>query len=489
MHDTDVLDTPEAGTTALRGGALRAGGYAVGIGLSLVSAPILIHHLGVEGFGRYTTVIALVALIGVGTEAGLNAIALREYSVQEGGERKRVMRDLLGIRLVVTGAGMLGAVAFAAAAGYDNTMVVGTLVAGTGLMLGSVQALLAIPLQAQLRFGWATLLELARQVVSVVAIVALAVAGAALLPFFFVPIAAGIVTVTATVWLVRGSFPLRPSLSPRAWGPLLRDTLPFAAATAVYAAYFRVAIIVMSLRASELETGYFATSYRVIEVVITLPAIAVTAAFPILSRAGRGDRARFDRATTRMMELALVCGVFTALGLILAAPVIVDVLAPPTDHPAVGVLRIQALAMIPTFFSVAATFPLLSLNRQRAILVYNAIALATVFVFTMALVGPYAARGAAAATAGAELVLAVLAFRVVAREVPSALGVLRSIPLVLLAGGAGAAVLLIPGVPDVVDIVLGVAVFAALLVLTGRVPPELRELVSRGGSSPRPAGG
>src|SRR5205085_1017154 len=84
--------------------------------LSLVSAPILIHHLGVEGFGRYTTVIALVALIGVGTEAGLNAIALREYSVQEAGVRTQVMRHLLGIRLAVTGLGMLGAVAFAAAA-------------------------------------------------------------------------------------------------------------------------------------------------------------------------------------------------------------------------------------------------------------------------------------------------------------------------------------------------------------------------------------
>src|SRR3954469_8623629 len=197
-HDTDVLDTPEAGTTALRGGALRAGGYALGLGLSLLSAPVLIHHLGVEGFGRYTTVIALVSLIGVGTEAGLNAIALREYAVKPGSERGTVMRDLLGIRLTITGIGMAAAVGFAALAGYDHVMVLGTVAAGFGLVLGSAQALLAVPLQAQLRFGWATLLELSRQVVTVTLIIALAVAGASLLPFFFVPIAAGVVTVTAT---------------------------------------------------------------------------------------------------------------------------------------------------------------------------------------------------------------------------------------------------------------------------------------------------
>ena len=230
--DTDVLDTPEAGTAALRGGTLRAGGYGLGLALSLVSAPILIHHLGIRDFGRYTTVIALVSLIGVGTEAGLNAIALREYAVRPGEERTHVMRHLLGIRLTVTSAGMLGAVAFAAIAGYDNAMVLGTLAAGAGLVLGSLQALLAVPLQAQLRFGWATLLELARQTVTVILVVALAIAGAKLLPFFFIPIVAGMVTVTATVVLVRSTMPLRSEPAARppsphtAWSLIKRASVP-----------------------------------------------------------------------------------------------------------------------------------------------------------------------------------------------------------------------------------------------------------------------
>ena len=43
----DLLDTGAAGPAALRGSALRTGAYVGGILLSLVSAPLLIRHLGV----------------------------------------------------------------------------------------------------------------------------------------------------------------------------------------------------------------------------------------------------------------------------------------------------------------------------------------------------------------------------------------------------------------------------------------------------------
>lgn len=478
--DASVLDTPDAGPVALRGGAMRAAGYALGVALSLVSAPVLVHHLGVEGFGRYTTVTALVALVGTGTEAGLAAIALREYATRSGERRRLVMRHLLGIRLAITAAGVAVAMLFAVVAGYDDVRVAGVLAAGTGLLFMMTQSLLSVSLQADLRFGRATALDLLRQVLSVVGIVGLVLAGAALGPFFAVPVFAGAVTLVVTILVVRSAMPLRPTLAPRAWAPLLRDTIPYAVATAIYAAYFRVAIIVMSLRASEIETGFFATSYRVIEIVITIPAIVVTAAFPILARAERDDGARFERATLRLAELALVAGVATALALVLGAPLIIDLLTPPEGAPATEVLRLQAPAMVATFVSVACMYPLLALHRQKAILAANALALGAAVVLTLALVGgAHAARGAAIATTVAELLLATAIVALLHREVPGIVRIARAVPAIALAAGAGLAVLAIPGLPAALDTVLGLTLFAAVLGLTGRVPPELRHLLAR----------
>src|SRR4051794_19564235 len=102
MSQPDVLDSAEAGATALRGGAMRAGGYALGLLVTLISTPILLHHLGVRGFGEYTSVMALIGLVGTGAEAGLLAIALRGHTTRQGAARTHVKRQLLGVRGVGT---------------------------------------------------------------------------------------------------------------------------------------------------------------------------------------------------------------------------------------------------------------------------------------------------------------------------------------------------------------------------------------------------
>ena len=49
---------------------------------------------------------------------------------------------------------------------------------------------------------------------------------------------------------------------------LLREVLPFAAATVVAAVYFRASLIVLGLVSSEAQTGYFGAAFRVTEVLL-----------------------------------------------------------------------------------------------------------------------------------------------------------------------------------------------------------------------------
>ena len=67
---TDVLRTGEAGGKVIRGGALRGAGYAAGILLGAGTSVLLLRHLGVEDFGRYGIVIALLGIVSAVTDAG-----------------------------------------------------------------------------------------------------------------------------------------------------------------------------------------------------------------------------------------------------------------------------------------------------------------------------------------------------------------------------------------------------------------------------------
>jgi O-antigen/teichoic acid export membrane protein len=474
-----VLDSPEAGAAAVRGSALRSAGYVAGLALSLVSAPLLTRHLGTVRFGQYIAVISLVTIVAGLTEGGLNSIALREYAARVGAERATVMRDLIGIRLVLSVLGGLIAVALAAAFGYAHPLVLGTAVAVGGQMLQVYQTLLGTSLQGELRFGWITVLELVRQSVSVALIVAFVLAGAGLLPFFAIPVAAGLATLSVTFRITRRLIPLRPAFHPARWLPLLRDTFPFAAAIAVSVLYFRVVVIAMSLLASSLQTGYFGASFRVIEVLVGVPSLIAGAAFPILARtAAQGDEERLYYASGRLVEGTLVLGTFLSLMLVLAAKPVIDVLGGAAFAKSVPVLRIQGLALMATCVAVSAGYVLLALRRHRAILIANATALLVSVVASIVLISALDAQGGAIAVVIAELTLAGMQVTMLVKARPRLRRQFLVRPLAIVAAGAAAsAVQLIPGPPALAKAALGALAFAALLALTGSFPPEIRELL------------
>jgi O-antigen/teichoic acid export membrane protein len=476
--EIDLINSSAAGPKALRGSALRGGGYATTIALSLISVPLLIRHLGIAAFGRYTTVLAIVAIVSGLTDAGLVSIALREWATRTAEDRARTMRSLLGIRLELSLGGVAMGVVFAVLAGYGTTLVLGTLIAGIGITLQAVANVLTVSLQGDLRFGWATIIDIARQAVAVALIVALVIADAPLLPFFAVTIPAGLVMLIFTAALVRGQMPLSPRLRGVEWWPLVRDTLPYSAAIALNSLYFRVTIIVMSLTASAEQTGYFATSFKVIEVLIGVPGLAIGTAFPILSRAAIEDRRRFAYATGRILELALIAGTGVVLAVVLSAPFVIRVLAGPAGAPAVPVLQIQGLALVATFLAAATSYCLLSLRQHSALLIANGGALLANIALTLVLVPIAQARGAAIAAVIAESCLAIVQLTLLHRTGNTRLPI-SAVPAVAVAALVAAVPLLVLGADPVLRTIVGLAIYVALLALLGRLPPELAHALDR----------
>lgn len=471
---TEILDSSTAGTATIRGGALRTAGYAAGVLLTLAAAPLLVRHLGLADFGRYMTVVSLVALAGGVSDAGLTSIGVREWSTGTGEERRRLMRDLLGLRLVLTVAGIAAVVGFAALAGYGGELVLGTALAGLGLLLLVVQQGYSVPLQAELRLGWVAAADVLRQVLLVAGIVALVVASAGLVAFLVVPIPSALGALVLTALAVRRARMLRPAFSPRAWKALTRDTLPVAAAVTLHHLYLRVVIVLMSLVATDQQTGFFAASYRVTEVLIAVPFLLAQATLPVLARAAGTDRERLAYAMSRVVEASVVLGAGAVLLMVAGAPLIVEVLVGDRGEAQVtAVLRLQSLVLLPVFLTVAWQNTLLALRRHGALVVSNAVGLAATVILVLVLVPHLGARGAALAALLGELALTATSALLLLR---GARGVALSAPLLLRIGSAaalGAAVLAVPGLPVIVRaLAVGVAYVGALLALRA-VPPDL----------------
>jgi O-antigen/teichoic acid export membrane protein len=288
-----------------------------------------------------------------------------------------------------------------------------------------------------------------------------------------------VVALATTIVLVRGRTPMRPALHREIWWPLVKDTLPYTAAVALNVVYFRLTILIMSLRASDLETGYFATSFRIVEVLLTLPALVVSSAYPILARAARDDQERYGYAMKRILDLGVIFGAWLSMNLVVGAELAVDILAGGEGGPAVPVLRIQGLALLVTSLGVATGYGLLTLRRHVPMLVANAVSIAVVVALTLLLVPGSGAQGAAIAAVVAESVLCALQLAAFLRGRGALAAGLYGSPMTLAAAGAGVLAWWLLDEPEVAGLFVANAVFAGGLLITGRFPPEVGHALGR----------
>lgn len=479
FDEIDVLDTNAAGGLLIRGGAFRLIGYAVGIALSVVSAAVLTRYLGVSRFGQYTTVISLVAVVGAVTDAGMSNIGTREYAVLRGEPRDRMMRDLLGLRVFLTLIGVLLAVAFTVATGYDAPLVLGAAAASIGTVALVYQHTLSIPLTADLRLGTLSGLELARQTLSVGAIVVFVALGTGVLPLLAVSLLVNAALIPPTARLVRGRISTRLALRPSGWPVLLRATVVFSLATAVGTIYVFTTQILTSLVSTPHEAGLFAVSFRVFIVAAGVPGLLVGAALPLLSRAARDDHDRLAYALRKIFEIALIGGVGAALLLSTGAGFIVAVVAGPSFAPSASVLSIQAWGLVASALVACWSFGLLSLHLHRGLLAANAAALSVSVALTLVLASADGARGAAIATLCAESTLALVALVALVWGRPRYRPNVDISVKVAAAAGLAVVASLALNMPSIVRMTVAATVYLACLVISRALPAELKELKPR----------
>jgi O-antigen/teichoic acid export membrane protein len=470
--EIDVLRTGEAGGMVIRGGVLRGAGYGAGILLGAGTSVLLLRHLGVEDFGRYGIVIALLGIVSAVTDAGLTAVGSRELAILPPRERPALMRNLVGLRISLTLAGVVAAVAFAAVAGYDSVVVAGTAVAGLGVLLVNTQATLMMPLSIELRMGAITLVETLRHALTLAGVAVLVLAGASLLPFFGVQVAVGVVVLLLTPLLVAGVAGMRPAIDRATARELLRESLPIAAAVAMNVIYLRLLVILVSMQTGATETGLFATSFRVFEILLGVPTLVLAVALPLLAVAGAEDRERLRYALQRLTEAAVAASLLLVLvTVVLAEPAIV-LLGGEDYRDAAPILRVQAFALLGVFVSQAWTLGLLSLRRQRDVAVANGIALAVVLVLGVVLVGAYEGMGGAVAAVVTETVLALLLLGYLARAGRDVTPRLAFLWRPLTAGAAAALVLLLP-LNAWLAAAVASGVYLAVGFAVGAIPPEV----------------
>lgn len=471
----DVLTSPEAGGRVIRGSAWRVGANAAGVVLGLATATLLLRHLGVAESGRYVTVISLVAIAVNVADIGLNVTGSRELALCPRDRRRALTANLLGQRLSIMPAAVVLIVSFTLIAGYPTRMVVGTVLAGSGLCIVALANVSLLSLSVELRNAGLALVDFVKGVVGLAGVALLVALGSKLTPFFAIQLAVAVSVVALVPLLVgRGAF-MAPRFDRAEQRALFRTAFPLAAALALGQIYFRLVIVLMSLISDPKQTGYYGGSLRAMESAVFMPILVAGVALPLLAAAARDDRVRLRNAIRGLSEGAVIAGAFVILVIARAAQPVMTLIGGHAFRPAGAVLRIQVCALLFIALYQLWTAGLLALGRQRDLIFTNAVALLGVGAFAAALVPALGAKGGAAASVLGDALLASLIYWRLSRATGRIAVRGGFLARVAVAAAIASVPLLVPGLPDLVAAALAGALFLGVGQLIGMVPEEVHE--------------
>ncbi len=317
-----------------------------------------------------------------------------------------------------------------------------------------------------------------RSLATTALLVTLVVAGAGLTPFFCVAAAVQGVALALTVRAVRHDVPLRPRVDLPAWGGLLRETAVYAAAAALGAVYFQVALVSMSVLSGDKQTGYFSVAFRIVDLANGVPWLLAGAVLPVLAHAATHDQVRMRYVSGRVFQGALLAGGLFSLIIIVGARFGIDLLVGGGEDggPAVPVLRLLGVGIAATFLVSSLGFVLLSLGLYKELIVCNAGALGLSILMAVVLIPSKGAHGAAIVTMVLEIVLATTYATVLTLRRPDLRPPLSVLPRAAVAYafglGAGLALLTVHPVPAVAA---AVVVYLGLAAALDVIPPEIAQ--------------
>jgi O-antigen/teichoic acid export membrane protein len=477
----DVLSGDDVSQRVVRGGAVRFAGFGLVNLLGVASSLILLRYLGVVDYGRYGTVLALIAIASGLADAGLTVVGSRELALRApGDERRRLVALMMGLRLVLAVAFVGAALVVGLAASYDDTMLAGVALAGLGAILLAAQVTIALPLSVELRNARLTVSELVKQVILVAGIAACAALGAGLVWFFAVQVAIGLGSLALLPLLVGRGAIVAPRWDAAEMKEFARKALPIAGALVLTVAYVRLLVVLCSVLTNDFETGLFVTSARIVEMLGGVALLISGVVLPVASVAARDDRGRLEYVLARTTEVSLMLGALIALVFVIAAEPVVVLLGGGEFADAAPILRIQAPAVMTIFLVQAWAAFLVADDHRRDLLRCVLTGLAAVAVLGVVLIPLAGAEGAAAAAVGADVVYATAVFlairRLPGRPVPLHGGFLARFAVAICA--AIAVGLLLP-VGDEAAAGAAAVVFAAACGLQRMVPVDVWSAIPR----------
>jgi O-antigen/teichoic acid export membrane protein len=446
--------------------------------LGVVATAVLARKLGESGFGMWSTILLIPALLAYLNDLGFLQVAVRRAASEQD---LRWLGALVSIRVALSlPTTLLSLVAIVFVAHGTDMLLAGFIVAAQGLLAGP--AALTSVFQLQTRNDLAMVAMTVNSLLWTGAVVFIAASGGSLVDYAIAmgAIAAVTVWMEAAIAMRRVRVPIRGTTF--LWRELARAAIPLSIGSLLILAYGRIDGLIVYTESGSVAAGLYNSVYRVMEQGGFIPLSLVITLMPIVSRLYEVKDEKVQRLLQVSLELLAMVSL-PALGFTLVASnQLVRLLYGARFLPAAGALSVLMGAFVFICCGYALGVFTLVLDLQSRFVRYAFVALCLNVALNLLLVPSEGFMAAAWVTCATEAFVSVLVGRAVLNKLEMRLRFTRLLRIALAAAMSALVTLgLREGGVDVFGLLAaaGLAHLGGLFALRALRPSELRAILRR----------
>ncbi|HSI21208.1 MAG TPA: flippase [Verrucomicrobiae bacterium] len=378
---------------------------------SLATVSILNGILRPEGWGGYVAVTTYLGFFSVLADMGLNLLYLRELS-RKPEEADEVTSRFLGFRLftatvVLLIAAPLIGMLIPAYQPFSSAI----LLMAIGQFFLTMNQVCVTVVQARLMMDRAMISDLVGRVAILAGTVYVGMQVAEenrFLAAITVVVLGNALNMVVSWLFTRKLVRFRPRFLLQEWPGIFMQVLPIGAMAVLGMIHFKADSILLTLYRPEIEVGIYGNAYKVLEIIITLPAMFVGGLFPEMNQLIQRGSDGLHGLMQKAFDLLVFAAIPVVTGIVLFAPHIIAVLTRNYIPESALSLRIVAFAMIPLFIGTLMAHALLATEKQKQLSIVELVAVILNIGLNVYLIPKYSYYGAGSATVITEVLTTVI---------------------------------------------------------------------------------
>lgn len=456
----------------------QVGGKIISTILGLLALAMMTRYLGQDGYGGYTTIVSFLQFFGILVDFGLTLTTVQMIS-EPNSDADKITSNIFTLRffsaLIFLGLAPLVVLFFP----YSATLKTGVAITTFSFLFIALNQVLIGLFQKNLRMEKVAIAENIGRVVLVAGIATVIFLKAGLLAILLAVILGSfanfLINFIFSLKYVRIKFVFDWPI----WKEIYRRSWPIGLSIAFNLVYLKADVIILSLFQSQAAVGLYGASYRVLDVLTTLPMMFAGLVLPVLTAAwAEKNLERFERLVKKSFDFLMMVIVPIIFGTMLLGEKIMSAVAGEDFSLSGTILKILILAAGAIFVGTLFGHVIVAVKKQKQMIWgYASVALLSLAAYVI-FIPRYTYWAAAWITVFSEGAIALLTFFVVwknTRLIPSGKVLGKSILASVL---MCVVIYFLIGMNLLFLIFLGAAVyFAALYLLRGFNKETVMEII------------